>query len=135
MSTIDDMRNRARDWFRQAEKDVVSAKALVKAESYDSACFLAQQAGEKAAKALALFRGYEDVRSHSILRICQALAIDGELEEMGKKLDQYYISSRYPDAFGEGAPFEYFTEDQANEAVEFATRITKIAGEELGNTP
>ena len=134
MATIDDMRNRAQDWYRQAERDARSARSLVTAAGYDSGCFLAQQSGEKALKAVALFRGYEDVRSHSILRICQALDIDGEIEEMGKKLDQYYISSRYPDAFEEGAPFEYFTKAQAEEAVGFAARIIEIVGQELKYT-
>ncbi|MBF0299280.1 MAG: hypothetical protein HQK51_11205, partial [Oligoflexia bacterium] len=33
------------------------------------------------------------------------------------------ISSRYPDAFPEGAPYEYFTEEQAKEAVDFSEKI------------
>jgi len=42
---------------------------------------------------------------------------------MAKRLDLYYISARYPDAFPSGAPFEYFTRDQGEEAVSFAERI------------
>ena len=35
-------------------------------------------------------------------------------------------SARYPDAFPSGAPFEYFTSEQAQEAVGFAERAVEI---------
>ncbi|EMF80171.1 putative toxin-antitoxin system, antitoxin component [Leptospira weilii serovar Topaz str. LT2116] len=49
-----------------------------------------------------------------------------EIESIGQKLDLYYIPTRYPDAFTEGAPFEYFEESQAKEAIEFAERIIDL---------
>jgi hypothetical protein len=33
--------------------------------------------------------------------------------KMARRLDAFYISARYPDAFAEGAPFEFFDEEQA----------------------
>lgn len=51
---------------------------------------------------------------------------------MAKKLDLYYISARYPDAFPSGAPYEYFTEDQASEAVSFAEKFLDYAEDILG---
>ena len=135
MSKMEEMRNRARDWQRQAENDLLWTRDTVKAKRYAQACFSAQQTAEKALKALALFQGYEDVRSHSILKIAQALKINGELEKMAARLDQYYISARYPDAYAEGAPFEYFDENQAQEALGFAERIVEDIRKQLGNTP
>ena len=42
----------------------------------------------------------------------------------GAKLDQYYLSSRYPDAVAEPAiPSEIFSKDQAEEAVRAARAI------------
>ncbi len=125
------MANRAYDWFKQAQNDLLWAEDTLKTQRWAQVCFIAQQIAEKCLKAYALFLEYDQIRSHSITQICKALKINGELENMGKKLDLYYISSRYPDAFPEGAPFEYFTEDQAAEALNFAKRISSIIAERI----
>lgn len=118
--------NRGFDWFRQAREDLLWTEDTVRAKRYAQACFAAQQVGEKAIKALALQRGNAEVRSHSILEIARALRLNGEIEEIAKRLDQYYISSRYPDSFPTGAPFDYFTREQAEEALRFADRMVRI---------
>ena len=79
-------------------------------------------------KALALHRGFDTIKSHSITEIAKALGENGDLERMAKRLDLYYISARYPDAFPSGAPFEYFTKDQADEAFAFASQIVEAVG-------
>ncbi len=128
-------KNRAFDWFRQAQNDLLWAKDTLDARRYAQACFTAQQVGEKAIKALALNRGYDEVRSHSILEIAQELDENGEIEDIAKRLDQYYISARYPDAFPAGAPFEFFSETQAEEAYGFAARIVDIISGRIGEEP
>lgn len=120
------MADRSIDWYRQAENDLLWAEDTLNAERYAQACFAAQQVAEKALKALALRRGLDEVRSHSLLEIARALRVDGEIEKIAKRLDLYYISARYPDAFPAGAPFEFFTLDQAREAVGFARRVVEI---------
>ena len=125
--------NRAKDWFSQAENDYLWAKDTLKSGRYAQACFVAQQVSEKALKALALMKGYDSVRSHSLLKITKAMGINGEMAKMAMRLDQYYISARYPDAYIEGAPFEYFTDEQADEAVRFSGRFLDIIRKELGN--
>lgn len=119
------MKDRSSDWLRQAENDLLWTQDTIKAGRYAQACFAAQQAGEKALKALALKRGYSEVRSHSILEISRALKINSEIENCAMRLDQYYISARYPDAFPAGAPFEFFTQNQAEEALGFAETIIR----------
>lgn len=126
-----DNMHRAKDWFSQAQNDLLWAEDTQMAGRYAQACFVAQQVAEKALKSLALAQGYDSVRSHSILQITRSLKINGEIEMMAKRLDQYYISARYPDAYIEGAPFEYFTENQAAEAVDFARRFIKLIGEKI----
>ncbi|MBF0314270.1 MAG: HEPN domain-containing protein [Oligoflexia bacterium] len=116
-------RGRAKDWWAQAENDLLWAKDSLSHGHFAQTCFIAQQVAEKALKSLALHQGYEKVKSHAISTITKELKINGELEIMGKKLDLYYISSRSPDAFTEGAPFEFFTEDQAREAISFADKF------------
>lgn len=109
--------------MRQAEDDLLWARDTLEGERYAQACFTAQQVGEKALKALAFKLEYDVVRSHSLREIAESLEINGEVAGMAKRLDLYYISAQYPDAFPSGAPFEYFTREQAEEAVSFAERI------------
>jgi HEPN domain-containing protein len=125
------MKSRAGDWLRQAENELACAKDTTKGGYWAQACFAAQQVAEKALKSIALARGASEIRGHSLARIAAALGIDGELERMAKRLDLYYISARYPDAFAEGASFEYFDEGQAREAIEFAEAFIALARGEV----
>jgi len=57
----------------------------------------------------------------------RALSLNGELEEFAQRLDQYYISSRFPDAQPAGIPSDYFTAAQAQEAMQMAaTFIARV---------
>jgi len=67
------MHNRWNDWLRQAEDDLLWAKDTLELQRYAQACFTAQQVGEKALKSLALKRGYDVVRSHSLREIAAML--------------------------------------------------------------
>ena len=125
------MKSRAGDWLRQAENDLAWAKDSMNGGYWSAVCFTCQQVGEKALKAIAIARGASDVRSHSLVKIAAALGIDGDIAKMGRRLDVFYISTRYPDAFSEGAPFEFFDEDQAQEALSFAERFILRARDEL----
>ncbi|MBF3375729.1 HEPN domain-containing protein [Leptospira borgpetersenii serovar Balcanica] len=80
---------------------------------------------------MAFFRGADLVKSHSVKTIAKELNENGEIESIGRKLDLYYIPTRYPDAFMEGAPFEYFEESQAKEAIEFAETLIRIVREKI----
>ncbi len=104
-------------WFRQAESDLRSVADLIKTGHYAQACFNAQQAAEKSLKALAFFRGYDLIKSHSLDTIAKDLQINGELSNYAVKLDLYYLTARYPDALPENAvPSEKFNQNIADEA-------------------
>ena len=120
------MTMRTGDWFRQAEKDLQHARKSVDGSDFEWACFAAQQAGEKAVKAL-----YQSIHvdsiGHSVSRMIQDLP-DGlkptqELVEYAKELDKHYIPSRYPNSHPEGAPLDYYTEHEARRAVKGAEEI------------
>ncbi len=119
-------KNRSLDWLRQAQNDLEFAEQGIQTKHYSQVCFLAQQAAEKAIKAIAYFQEFE-VRGHSVAMIARSLGYNGEIEEAGKILDQYYISTRYPDALPGGAPFEFFTEKQARESLTKAALILQKA--------
>ena len=118
---------RAKDWLHQAENDFLWAEDSAASGHYYGACFLSQQVADKSLKSIALFQGYDQVRSHSVLSICIALKINGELEKMARVLDQYYISTRYPDGLPEGHAGLFYTEDQAKDALEKAKKFLEYA--------
>lgn len=121
------------DWQKQAVNDLEWARDSFNGGHWAQVCFVCQQIAEKALKAIALSQGAFEIRSHSLVKIAGALGINGDLERMGRRLDVYYISSRYPDAFSDGAPYEYFDREQAEEALGFAERFIARAAEAIGD--
>lgn len=124
-------KTRAIDWLNQGKNDLEWARLGFANEFYSQVCFTAQQAAEKAIKAIAYHYEY-DVKGHSITKIAKGLNINGEIENAGKLLDLYYISARYPDALPGGAPFEVISKAQAESAIRAADIIVQRAIAELG---
>lgn len=127
------MRSRAHDWLDQARNDLDWGHVSAKSGFHSQACFISQQVAEKALKALAYFRGADLVKGHSVSMVCRELEINGELEEAALRLDQYYIPTRYPDAQPAGAPFQFFSAAQSNEALALAALFIKKAELEMGD--
>lgn len=114
---------RYKNWYDSALDDYEWAVGSFKDSKFSQCCFICQQVGEKAIKSLAMYKGAQIIKGHSISKLASMLKINGEIENAGKKLDLYYISARYPDAFPEGIPSDYFTKDQAEEALNLAQKI------------
>jgi len=91
--------NRYLDWFRQAEADLAAARDSLAAGHFEWACFTAQQAAEKAVKALFLRRGM-DAWGHTITPLMGNLPEEArpgeEIINCAKVLDKHYIPTRYP---------------------------------------
>ncbi len=115
--------NRYMDWLRAARDDYDWGVDSLEREHFPQACFIAQQVAEKCMKALAYYRGYDLVKTHSVRRLAQELQINGEILDAAKELDQFYITARYPDAIYEGIPADTFTQRQAKEALEKAAMV------------
>ena len=128
------MAERSRDWFRQAVHDLAHARNAAGTRDYDWACFAAQQAAEKALKALAGRLGGE-AWGHSLLVMVTELAtVDPEIESLREsaiRLDRYYIPTRYPNGFDSGAPLDYFLESDSREAIGHAEKIIEVVGRRL----
>lgn len=125
--------DRQRDWLRQAENDLQSAHHMRAGGFHAQACFTAQQAGEKALKALCFARGFDIVRTHSLFQLVSDLGENGAVERCAKELDLFYISGRYPDAFPGGAPFELISESQSERALAAAQTVLEFVTERLGS--
>ena len=117
------MPSRARDWFSQAERDLEHAVISVDSEHFEWACFAAQQASEKALKAVYQFLG-GDARGHDLdglLRGLEAhLEVPSELADRATELGKHYIGTRYPNAHAEGPPSRHYTQREAQRAIEHA---------------
>lgn len=122
------MGERSKDWYRQAERDLAHAKLSSKNGDYEWACFAAHQAAEKGLKAI-----YEklnkSVRGHSILGLLRGLPKSCKFPDSfysyGRILSRYYIETRYPNGFPEGAPTDYFDEKFASEAIHVSDEILR----------
>lgn len=121
------MPNRARDWFEQAKRDLEQAKSSQAEGRHEWACFAAQQAAEKAVKALHLSHSQE-AWGHVVARLLKELPVDvpQELIEKGKVLDSFYIPTRYANGHPEGAPFEHYGSLQSADGIAYAGEIIEF---------
>ena len=124
------MPNRAEDWLRQSQRDLDHALGSLRDGQHEWACFAAQQAAEKAVKALHLHLG-QDVWGHVIARLLEELpaaaAPPAELLDKARVLDNFYIAPRYPNGHPEGAPFEHYGPLQSQDAIRYAGEIIEFA--------
>jgi len=121
--------SRALDWFRQAERDLRLARVAAEAGSHDWACFAAQQAAEKAVKAVYLSRNCE-AWGYSVTALLSNLPADArpgdDLIDGARELDRHYIPSRYPNSHPQGAPYEYYSGRDSARAVGYAESILRF---------
>ena len=126
-----DAKAEAERWRRQAENDLEFARVAVREQFHAQACFIAQQAAEKAAKSIAYGLGERTVIGHSLVTLIARYADRApglrDLRELAGVLDQYYVPTRYPNGLAGGVPFEAFGESQATAAVEAAERFVRLA--------
>lgn len=124
------MPNRGRDWLHQALRDLDQAEDSRRAGRHEWACFAAQQAAEKAVKALHLHMGQE-AWGHVIAKLLRELPepvqVPEGLIDKGRVLDTFYIPPRYPNSHAEGAPFEHYGALQSEEGIRYAGEIIAFA--------
>ena len=132
------MSERAGDWFRQAEADLEHARHALRDGDYEWACFAAQQAAEKAAKAAHAALGQE-AWGHVITELLQALqphepGIDDALLDRARALDKLYIPTRYPNGLAGGAPADFYTRPEAERAIGDAEAVLAVCHRVLSRT-
>jgi HEPN domain-containing protein len=124
--------NRSGDWFAQAERDLEQARESQQSGRHEWACFAAQQAAEKAVKALHLSLGQE-AWGHVIARLLAELpnSLPADLADKAKILDNFYVATRYANGHPAGPPFEHYGKLQSNQAIQYASEILEFARDEM----
>jgi HEPN domain-containing protein len=122
----------AERWVQAAEDDLQAAELLLRDRIYNLSAFHAQQTAEKALEGL-LRTMNEAPWGHNcvellrrIREIAPELSVTEELSEAVTNLDEYYISSRYPDAFETGKPADFYDEMIAQEALDDAKFVMEF---------
>jgi len=119
-------------WFKHAEYTLRSAVRDKDSGDYSWACFKAQQAAELAVKALLYGLGIM-AYGHSIKKLLDILSKEVQVPENllrnARLLDRHYIPPRYPDAYIEGSPYEYYDRIDAEEAIKAAEEILTFVRE------
>jgi HEPN domain-containing protein len=128
------MRGAAREWLEQARDEVKMGKYLGEGGFFKGACFHAQQAMEKAIKALLLAKGWMLERTHSIERlavIAEQYNVDLPLAEEEIAFMDGIYRGRYPAEAGL-LPFGEPSQGDARKAVEIAEKVVAVASRSCG---
>jgi HEPN domain-containing protein len=117
---------RSADWMDQAQGDLAHAHHDLEDGFYDWACFSAQQAAQKAVKAVFQKLGAE-AWGHSVADLLEELnrsqTVPDELKDIALELDKAYIPTRYPNAHPSGSPRRRYTQTEAERMVAYAEGI------------
>ncbi|MEN3009616.1 MAG: HEPN domain-containing protein [Candidatus Bipolaricaulaceae bacterium] len=120
---------RSRDWMDQAEGDLLHPKSDVEHGFYEWDCFSAQQAEEKAVKAVFQSLGAE-AWGHSVADLLRKLSrhhpVPNELMQAALELDKAYIPARYPNAHPSGSLRRRYTKEEALRLIGHAERILQF---------
>ncbi len=123
-------------WSSQAEDDLRFVEWLAEEKTFfDKGCFISQQAGEKILKACLYASGKKQVIGHSLVELVAELSEKDPqfrgIQNEARRLDRYYIPTRYPNGLPGGTPFQVFTTEDLGQALDDVRNVFKIAGNYL----
>jgi HEPN domain-containing protein len=129
------MGNRYADWFRQAEADLRHARNAQVDGDFEWSCFAAQQAAEKALKAVFLKFGM-DAWGQTLTALIgnfppEAVQPPDTLVDFARMLDKHYIPTRYPNGFDSGAPTDFYTNEEAQNAIRYAEALLDFSRDQI----
>jgi len=124
-------------WFTHAMDEFKDADELRKRNRFYLALFHFQQSSEKALKAY-LYLKVESIEvfyTHSISELLSmTFELDLEFRDVSavKKLDQYYIPTRYPNGLPGGIPSRYYDDpEEAETAMKLARDLINLVEKKL----
>jgi len=119
-------------WYLQAKDDFKFVQWVLKESVFfDKGCFLSQQAGEKVLKSCLYAIGKRRVIGHSLFEMIEELTdIEKEFAKItnpAKRLDRFYITTRYPNGLPGGSPFQVYSLSDLEMAFDDLSAIFKFS--------
>jgi len=124
-------------WLTQAKDEFLDADDLRNRRRYYLALFHFQQSAEKALKAFLYLKlkSFEVFYTHSVndlIEMCIEIDPDFNKIKQAKKLDKYYIPTRYPNGLPGGIPSRYFDDPaEAEEAMKLSKEVIELVGKKI----
>ena len=107
------MKKEAKNWWKQAKKDLEVAEKNFEIEEYYVTVFFCQQAVEKALKALFIIKKSKfPEQTRSLIYLGKQLQIDRRFFNLLRDLTPEFVTTRYPDIAGE-VPFELYDKENS----------------------
>lgn len=104
-------------WLTKAKKDFKAAKNSFESEDYEWACFQAQQAVEKALKAIYIKKYKRLLKIHDLVLLARKINAPKEIIVLCSKINPSYIDTRYPDLS------KIYTEEDAKEILNLTEKV------------
>ena len=120
------LRRLAQDNWAQSKADMATAITLRDAGVYYAAVFFAQQAAEKALKAVIIGRLQKHPRGHNLITFANELNAPLEVMNAAGELNLEFLSSRNPE-HAEGVPAQMYDLASANLHLDAGSRIVEWA--------
>ncbi len=112
------------EWMEKSERDLHAARVNLQQKLYDVSALLSHQAAEKALKSLYIKRFRRLWKIHNLYDLAESLRAPKDILDICEKLNPHYLATRYPSDAG-------YTEDRAEEALEFAEKVVEWAKQAL----
>lgn len=125
------MRPETEPWWKQAQADLDTAELTLRGQQFYAVSWFAQQAAEKALKAMHLERhGRLAPRTHDLRFLGNLLAVPDAVDTDLDSLTPAFDLARYPDALGV-APVDAVVEGEAISHLDAARRVLQWVSTEL----
>ena len=122
------------DWVGQADAEFRAAECLLAGACHAWCCFTCQQAAEKAliglVDHLAMAQSGHSLRE-LLNEVGRHVSVPPDVFEAARRLNRYYIPTRYPDAHPSGVPADQYAEADALSAVEDARAVLDFTRTQL----
>lgn len=124
------MREEVKNWMRQGDADLKTAKDNIKTENFYASVLFAQQAAEKYLKAFYIATKRELIQTHNLVKLARTLQAPSSIMNASAELTPDYIGTRYPNA-STGIPADHYTKKIAQKHLSFAKEVIRWVKKEM----
>lgn len=125
------MRKEVEQWWKQAKKDLDTARHCNSSEDYYACAFFCHQAVEKGLKALYI----EKIRAspgatYSLIYLATEIEMPDVFFSFLRQITPVFVTTRYPDA-AYGVPYELYDETIAGEILDKSSEVIEWVASQI----